>query len=296
MSLHWKLRQKVLSRRRRERESKMTPRERSRERHLPPTSGGRAGLYWRVGSTVLSIVLQQTVVFAVALFPIAAVWTYAAPHLDGLPRVVAVSLLAAPSYVAFAVLLMIVSPLAARLTGSRTPEDAELPLADMSWPLMRWARYAAGNHLVRLVAGSLFRGSPLWSFYLRQNGARIGRRVYVNSLHTNDHNLLDLGDDVVIGGDVHISGHTVEGGVLKTGRVTLARGVTIGLHSVVGIGVDARAGAQVAALSVVPKYARLQAGCAYAGAPARPLPLRPGGRTDGDAAPTAAEPRSASLG
>ncbi len=35
----------------------------------------------------------------------------------------------------------------------------------------------------------------------RVTGARIGRRVYVNTLFISDHNLLEFGDDVVIGAD-----------------------------------------------------------------------------------------------
>ena len=52
-------------------------------------------------------------------------------------------------------------------------------------------------------------------------GARLGRRVYVNSLAVTDYSLLDFGDDVVIGDGVHLSGHTVEHGVLKTGPSTV---------------------------------------------------------------------------
>ena len=53
-----------------------------------------------------------------------------------------------------------------------------------------------------------------------------------------DHNLIEHGDDVVIGSDVHLSGHTVEGGIVKTAAVRVGRGVTIGLGSVVDIGVN----------------------------------------------------------
>ena len=78
-------------------------------------------------------------------------------------------------------------------------------------------------HIVRLFAGTLFRGTPIWSAYLRPNGARVGRRVYVNSLGVSDHNLLEFGDDVVIRGDVHLSGHTVAGGFVEDGAGTPAR-------------------------------------------------------------------------
>ena len=71
-------------------------------------------------------------------------------------------------------------------------------LADLEWPLLDWVRYMVAIHIVRLFAGTLFRGTPIWSAYLRLNGARVGRRVYVNSLGVSDHNLLEFGDDVVI--------------------------------------------------------------------------------------------------
>jgi acetyltransferase-like isoleucine patch superfamily enzyme len=93
--------------------------------------------------------------------------------------------------------------------------------------------------------------------------------VYVGSLALSDYNLLEFGDDVVIGADVHLSGHTVEGGIVKTAGVRLGRGVTIGLGSVIDIGVQIGDGCQVGALSLVPKGATLQAGAVYVGRPVR---------------------------
>ena len=56
---------------------------------------------------------------------------------------------------------------------------------------------------------------------------------------------------------------------MKTGYVRLGRGVTVGLGSMVGIGVEAGERCQIGALSVVPKNTRLDAGAIYAGVPAR---------------------------
>jgi acetyltransferase-like isoleucine patch superfamily enzyme len=125
------------------------------------------------------------------------------------------------------------------------------------------------THVVRVLVGTFFRSSPLWTWYMRLNGATIGRGVYINSLSISDHNLLVMGDGVVIGEGVHLSGHTVEGGVVKTGYVHLGRGVTVGLGSLVAIGVEAGDQCQIGALSVVPKYSKLEAGAIYAGVPAR---------------------------
>jgi acetyltransferase-like isoleucine patch superfamily enzyme len=171
----------------------------------------------------------------------------------------------------FAVSLMVLSALSTRWLGWRTPANGEMPINALEWPLLCWVRYMVSVHIVRLFAGSVFRATPLWTFYLRLNGARLGRGVYVNSLAVNDHNLLDFGDRVVIGDGVHLSGHTVERGVVRTAAIRLGHDVTIGLGSVVGIGVDAEARCQVGALSMVPKFYRLKSDTTYVGAPVRVL-------------------------
>jgi acetyltransferase-like isoleucine patch superfamily enzyme len=239
-------------------------------RHGPT---GRVIVAWRLSCTAVVIVAEQVVLCAVAMLPAVALWLAAidlvAPTV--VMRAIAFSVLLIPSYILFALCLMTVSAVTARLTGARTPPHAELRIADMGWPLMRWIRYMVRIHVVRLFAGVIFRGSPIWSAYLRLNGARIGRRVYVNTLFISDHNLLELGDDVVIGSEVHISGHTVEGGIVKTAPVRLGNGVTIGVGTVVEIGVEIGAHAQIGALSFVPKHTTWPGGAVYAGIPARRL-------------------------
>ena len=187
------------------------------------------------------------------------------------PPLVVRSIALVPCYVAFALALMVVSPIATWLTAARTLPHLELRIADMDWRLMRWVRYMVASHVVRVFAGTLFRGSPIWTAYLRWNGARIGQGVYVNTLFISDHNLLELGDGVVIGAEVHISGHTVERGIVKTAPVVLGDRVTIGLGSVIEIGVTIGGDAQVGALSFVPKHTTLRGAAVYVGAPVRPI-------------------------
>ncbi|HEX7242697.1 MAG TPA: hypothetical protein VF263_20580, partial [Longimicrobiaceae bacterium] len=223
---------------------------------------GRLGRLLRFGWGVLSVFVVESVVFGLSVLPAALFWEL---HFEWrLPvlwvRIVVLSMSFVPAYCLFAGTLMALSAWSTRLLGWRTPADARMPIAEMGWPLLRWGRYLVSTHLVRIFAGTVFRATPFWTLYLRMNGARIGRGVWVNSLSVNDHNLLELGDGVVIGESAHLSGHTVEGGVVRTARVRLGPGVTIGLESVVGIGVEIGAGAQVGALSLVPKHARLEAG------------------------------------
>lgn len=224
----------------------------------------------RVAVTIAAIVAVEFVVCALAATPVVALWAWLiALPMSPAARVLLYGALAVPSYLLFALLLMPLSALAMRLTGARSPERCDTPIADMDWPLMQWARYVVSIRIVSFLAGGLFRGSPVWSAYLRWNGARIGRRVYVNTIYLSDHNLLEIGDDVAIGDGVHLSGHTVERGALRTARVRVGTGVTIGLNALVDIGADIGDGCQVGAMSVVPKFERLDPGGVYAGIPAR---------------------------
>ena len=238
-----------------------------------PAPPSRAAVTWRIAWTLASLVIVQTAVCGIAAAPVVLVWQGLAAVAGSNPaaRWMLISLAIIPSYAAFAICLLIVSPLAVRLLRWHTPPRLEMRIADMGWDLLRWVRFGASIHLPRMIAGPLLRGTPLWTAHLRLNGARIGKRVYVNSLSVSDYNLIEFGDDVVIGGAVHISGHTVEGGVVKTATVRLGNNVTIGLGSVVEIGVEIGSDSQVGALSFVPKHTKLKGGCVYVGAPAAPI-------------------------
>ena len=234
---------------------------------------GRVVAAWRLTWTLTTLVVVQALVCFVAVLPPVLIWrllqrvTGSHPTAQWLVGSAAV----VPLYVLFALLLALVSPLAVRALGWRTPPDAEMRLAEMGWPLLSWVRFGASVHLARVVAGTLFRGTPIWTAHLRLNGARLGKRVYINSLSVSDYNLLTCGDDVVVGGGVHMSGHTVEKGVVKTGRVHLGDRVTIGLDCVVEIDVEIGSDVQVGAMSFVPKHARLPGGATYVGVPAMPI-------------------------
>jgi acetyltransferase-like isoleucine patch superfamily enzyme len=232
----------------------------------------------RGGWAILSFFVVESAVFAVSLGPAALFLNHQRRFISGLSSdwmglwVALLSLV--PFYLSFIMILMVLSAASCRLIGWRTPPNIETRLEDLSWPLLDWVRYSISIRIVEVFAGSLFRSTPLWTFYMRLNGATLGRRVHVNSLEVTDHNLIELGDDVVVGGGVHLSGHTVEEGVLKTAPVRLERGVTVGVGSVVNIGCVAGSGSEIGALSYVPKFSILESGCAYAGVPIHKIRLK----------------------
>ncbi|MGB5759255.1 MAG: hypothetical protein WBM50_20245, partial [Acidimicrobiales bacterium] len=239
----------------------------------PPDEPSPPLLAVRFAWTVLTCFVVESVVFGLAALPAAYFYRW---HLalEIEPTPVRLFLLAAaliPAYMLFALLFMWLSAEATALLRWRPPLRADLPIARLPIDVRRWARYAIMSHLVRVVAGPIFRSTPVWVWYMRRNGAKIGKHVWINSLQVGDECLLDFGDEVVIGAGVHLSGHTVEHGLVRLAPVTLGPGTNVGVGAHVGIGVTTGAGTQIGSMSVVPKHAVLEAGRTYAGIPARPV-------------------------
>ena len=148
---------------------------------------------------------METLVVGVAVLPAFLCWSwlFAVPVPTWIvPRAVLAAMSFVPAYLVFSVALATLSALSTRLLGWRTQPDQCWKLADLEWPLLDWMRYMVSTHVVRVLVGTFFRASPIWTLYVRMNGARIGRSVYVNTLSISDHNLLEFGDRVVVGESV----------------------------------------------------------------------------------------------
>ncbi len=221
--------------------------------------------------TMLSVFLVESVVFGLAALPAVGFfsWHRTWPIESASLETLVLTMALVPSYAIFAVLLMALSALAMRLLRWRPVAPMEMAIADLDWPLCNWARYQISAHVVSFFAGGLLRATPIWSAYLRWNGARFGKRVWVNSLGVTDHCLLEFGDDVVIGAGVHLSGHTVERGIVRTAAVRIGAGSTIGVNAHVEIGVEIGPNCQIGSLAMVPKFSKLLEPGTYVGVPAR---------------------------
>ena len=144
-----------------------------------------------------------------------------------------------------------------------------LTIADLDPALCNWARYMISTYLVQTLVGPFTQATLVWTWYMRLNGAAIGRRVWVNSLGVTDHYNITLGDDVVIGAGVHMSAHTVERGVVKIAPISVGAGSTIGLSTHVQIGVEIGERCQIGSMSLVPKYAKIEGPGTYVGIPVK---------------------------
>ena len=79
---------------------------------------------------------------------------------------------------------------------------------------------------------------------------------------------VEVGDEVVIGGDVTLVAHSVEAGRLVTSRVKIGNRVTLGLMSVIMPGCQVGDNAIVAANAVLKKGTIIPPNTVWAGIPA----------------------------
>jgi hypothetical protein len=117
----------------------------------------------------------------------------------------------------------------------------------------KWAFVNAMMLIVNLTFMDFLRLTPLLPLYFKLMGAKIGKRVQINSKGIADVSLIEIGDDSVIGGDATVIGHLVEHGKLKLKRAAIGKRVTIGLGSVIMPGAFIGDGSLIAARSVLSK-------------------------------------------
>ena len=132
-------------------------------------------------------------------------------------------------------------------------------------------RLGTNNLLISLakhLALPLVRTSPVIVWFYRGMGAKIGKNTLISTTRIWDCDLLEIGENSVIGGNVAINGHitTSQGkGILR--KVKIGSGVIIGADSMVFPGVTIEDNIIVGACSMIPKDAHLEANSVYAGVP-----------------------------
>jgi carbonic anhydrase/acetyltransferase-like protein (isoleucine patch superfamily) len=107
-----------------------------------------------------------------------------------------------------------------------------------SFTMLRWMAYSGVYHLAGMTILAYVPMSFMGIVFFRLMGARIGKNVQINTWFLNDAYLLEIGDNVMIGGKTDISCHTVENGKLILQRVRIGRDTQIGQRCYVSPGVE----------------------------------------------------------
>jgi non-ribosomal peptide synthetase-like protein len=99
-------------------------------------------------------------------------------------------------------------------------------------------------------------------------GARIGRRVWLDTTYLTEFDLVRVGDDAAIGSHSSLQTHLFEDRVMKMSTVTVGSGCSVGLRAVVLYDAELGAGASLGPLSLAMKGETLPPGSRWHGIPA----------------------------
>lgn len=174
-------------------------------------------------------------------------------------------------YFTYAICLIFVTGAFRIVTFAGTPLGS---YAYYSGKGFQWASYNAIILLVRYSCINWLRVTPLICLFHRFMGMKLGKRVQINTAVIGDSNLITIGDDTVIGGDVTLIGHSAERGNLVTAKVAIGANVTVGLMAIVMPGVTIGDRAIIAANAFLPKGTVVGPDEVWAGVPAKKISAR----------------------
>jgi acetyltransferase-like isoleucine patch superfamily enzyme len=107
----------------------------------------------------------------------------------------------------------------------------------VSLTMVRWMMYSGIYNLAGTTIFTFVPMSFLGTAFFKLIGAKMGKNVRLNTWFLNDAYLLEIGDNVVIGGKSDVSCHTIEGGMLILERIRIGADTLIGQRCYISPGV-----------------------------------------------------------
>ncbi len=132
---------------------------------------------------------------------------------------------------------------------------------------LNWLGYSTMILIANNAFLDIFRLSPYQTLFYRLMGAKVGERANINTAGLADLSMLEIGDDVLIGGGVALICHASERGFIRLAPTKIGNGVSIGIGSVIMPGVEIGDGASIAPCSLVPKGTKIPARGVWGGNP-----------------------------
>jgi non-ribosomal peptide synthetase-like protein len=148
-------------------------------------------------------------------------------------------------------------------------QPAEKPL----WSTFVWRNEllnALHEHLAEPFLVGALTGTPFVCWYFRLHGARIGRRVYMETTDLSEFDLVHVGDEAALNADCTIQTHLFEDRVMKMSTIDIGPRSKVGAGSLVLYDTRLEEGAALGDLSLLMKGETLPARTSWEGIPARP--------------------------
>lgn len=106
-----------------------------------------------------------------------------------------------------------------------------------SFGMLRWLIYSGIYHIAGTTILNFIPMTFFTNLFFRLMGAKIGKNVYINTWYLNDAYLLEIEDNVIIGGKSDISCHTFEDKCLVLSPIKIGEGTLIGTRCYINPGV-----------------------------------------------------------
>jgi len=145
------------------------------------------------------------------------------------------------------------------------------PRVEPLWSrFVRRSEFITGLYEAAAVPALLYMllGTPMLPPMLRLFGAQVGRRTWIATTYLTEFDLVDIGDDAMIGRDVSLQTHLFEDRVMKMSTVRVGAGVTVGDRGIVLYDASIGPEAALEPLSLVMKGEHLPARTRWRGIPA----------------------------
>jgi hypothetical protein len=171
--------------------------------------------------------------FFPSLYLVSSAWKATAPH-DALFPLFLVALSCGVALILFFVSGVLIIGMVIRvLSAGIMPGSYSLS----SFTMFRWLLYSGLYNLAGRMILDCIPMSFLLTVFFRLVGAKIGKNVQINTWFLNDAYLLEIGDNVIIGGKTDLSCHTFERGHLILNRIKIGSDSAIGQRCYISPGV-----------------------------------------------------------
>jgi hypothetical protein len=123
-----------------------------------------------------------------------------------------------------------------------------------------WYFHNAFTYIVRYTFLEFVTPTPINMLFYRMMGMKIGKNAHINTTNISDPCIIEIGDNVTIGGSVYIIGHYASKGFLIVERVKIHDRVTIGLKATIMGDVEIGEGAMIGPHEVILPKSRVSPG------------------------------------
>jgi non-ribosomal peptide synthetase-like protein len=141
------------------------------------------------------------------------------------------------------------------------------------WSTLVWRNEllnALHEHLAEPFLVGALTGTPFVCWYFRLLGAKIGRRVYMETTDLSEFDLVRVGGQAALNADCTIQTHLFEDRVMKMSTIDIGASCKVGAGSLVLYDTRLEEGAALGDLSLLMKGETLPAWTSWEGIPARP--------------------------